>query len=148
MLKRTLALLGLAPAGHVARQDDEIRRSAERVKSLEDRLEKLRADAQMWKQRHDETSRELGARLESAAAAATNAAEHAQAEVARWKERADRVTAQADLLRARLAEAEQAAAAAREHLMATEVKLDLLEAAIQVLDARTRESALAATDSR
>ena len=31
---------------------------------------------------------------------------------------------------------------AREHLMATEVKLDLIEAAIQVLDARTRETAV------
>ena len=44
--------------------------------------------------------------------------------------------------RARLEEAERSAATAHEHLMAMEVKLDLLEAAAQVLDLRTRDEAV------
>ena len=42
------------------------------------------------------------------------------------------------LARVRLAEAEQALAVAREHLMMVDVKLDILEGAANVLDARTR----------
>jgi hypothetical protein len=42
------------------------------------------------------------------------------------------------LLRVRLAEAEQALNVAREHLMAIDVKLDILEGAANVLDTRTR----------
>ena len=42
------------------------------------------------------------------------------------------------LLRMRLVEAEQSLGLAREHLMAIDVKLDILEGAANVLDARTR----------
>ena len=42
------------------------------------------------------------------------------------------------LLSVRLAEAEQALSVAREHLMAIDVKLDILEGAANVLDTRTR----------
>jgi chromosome segregation ATPase len=42
------------------------------------------------------------------------------------------------LARVRLAEAEQALAVAREHLMMVDVKLDILEGAANVLDVRTR----------
>ena len=43
-----------------------------------------------------------------------------------------------DTLRARLGEAQRELVIAREHLMAIEVKLDILEGAANVLDARTR----------
>jgi hypothetical protein len=63
-----------------------------------------------------------------------------------WKARSEKLTADAQDLRARLQnsrakleEAGRAAATAHEHLMAMEVKLDLLEAAIRVLDLRTRD---------
>ena len=45
-------------------------------------------------------------------------------------------------MRDRLEKAHLATDAANEQLMAMEVKLDLIEAAIQVLDARTREQAV------
>jgi acyl-CoA thioesterase FadM len=45
-----------------------------------------------------------------------------------------------NLARVRLAEAEQALAVAREHLMMVDVKLDILEGAANVLDARTRSA--------
>ena len=66
-----------------------------------------------------------------------------------WKSRTEKMTAEAEDLRARLhharaslEETQRTAIFAREHLMAIEVKLDLIEAAIQVLDTRTREEAV------
>jgi chromosome segregation ATPase len=46
--------------------------------------------------------------------------------------------AELEKLRERLATAERELSVAREHLMAVEVKLDILEGAANVLDARTR----------
>jgi hypothetical protein len=45
-------------------------------------------------------------------------------------------------LRERLGHANHVTTIAREHLLATEVKFDLIEAAILVLDTRTRETAV------
>jgi hypothetical protein len=45
-------------------------------------------------------------------------------------------------LKDKLRETKAAANGAREYLMATETKLDLIEAALHVLDARTRERAV------
>ena len=52
----------------------------------------------------------------------------------RWEKRA----AEFDALTARLKDVERDLAVAREHLMAVEVKLDILEGAANVLDVRTR----------
>lgn len=142
MIRRILGAFGLAPAAQIARQGEEHRRALDRITALEERLDALRSEAQSWKQRHEATAGELASRQEAAAASAAAAREQAQNEITRWKDRAERVTAQADELRARLADAERATLAAREHLMATEMKLDLLEAAIQVLDSRSREQAV------
>jgi len=53
-------------------------------------------------------------------------------------EQSDRHRADLESLLKRLIEAEQELAAARNHLMVVEVKLDILEGAANVLDARTR----------
>lgn len=53
-------------------------------------------------------------------------------------ERMEERVAEVELLTARLKEAERELAVAREHLMAVEVKLDILEGAANVLDIRTR----------
>ena len=58
------------------------------------------------------------------------------------QERAQALTTQLEEYRARLDGANQATKMAREQLMVMEVKLDLIEAAISVLDARTREAAV------
>ena len=66
-----------------------------------------------------------------------------------WKRKAEALTSDVrdlklrlDDARGRLEEAQRGATFAREHLMAMETKLDLIEAAIQVLDTRTREAAV------
>jgi len=53
-------------------------------------------------------------------------------------EKLQRQTADVEKLRERLIVAERELTVAREHLMAVEVKLDILEGAANVLDARTR----------
>ena len=147
-LRRALAGFGLAPAGQVHQMAEQSRQVSEKVKSLEDRMAKLRTDADTWKQRHDEVAakvnelKEAVARAEADAKDARAGVEHAKARVNEWKSRAEAATEEKLALRARLEEAQRTAINAREYLMATEAKLDLIEAAIQVLDTRTREASL------
>jgi chromosome segregation ATPase len=164
-----LSAIGLAPAAHAERLAKETRDLAARVAQLEERLSQARADADSWKRRHAETAEALAGWKQAAAKADAETervratgdrlaadGERAAAEVKReqgrteeWKGRAEKVAADAQDLRVRLQnsrvkleEAEHAAATAHEHLMAMEVKLDLLEAAAQVLDLRTRDQAV------
>jgi hypothetical protein len=53
-------------------------------------------------------------------------------------ERSEKKAAEFDEINARLKDLERELAIAREHLMAVEVKLDILEGAANVLDVRTR----------
>ena len=69
-------------------------------------------------------------------------AEHAKVRTSEWKARAEALAEEKRELRARLEEVQRAAITAREYVMATEMKLDLIEAALQVLDSRTREAAI------
>ena len=147
-IRKTLAGFGLAPAGQVDRLAEESRQASGKIKSLEDRIAKLRGDADTWKQRHDEVTAKLrewkdaAARAEAEAERMRTGAEHSKSRAAEWKARADALTEEKLALRARLEEAQRGAINAREYLMATEAKLDLIESAIQVLDNRTRERAL------
>ena len=147
-IRRALAGFGLAPAGQVHQMAEQSRQVSEKVKNLEDRMAKLRADADTWKQRHDDVAAKVNAlkeavvRAEADAKDARAGVEHAKARVNEWKGRAEAATEEKLALRARLEEAQRTAINAREYLMATEAKLDLIEAAIQVLDTRTREASL------
>lgn len=147
-IRQALSGVGLAPAGELQRLAEESRQMSEKMKSLEDRVAKLRADAETWKQRHEDVAAKLREWKETAAQAASDAerlragAEHAKARAGEWKTRAEALTEEKLALRARLEEAQRTAINAREYLMATEAKLDLIEAAIQVLDTRTRDSVL------
>ena len=169
-ITRVLSTFGLAPAAQVERMTKTTQDAAVRIAQLEERLAQARADAESWKRRHGESTEALAGWKQSAARADAESerlrgasdrlaadVERSAADVRReqarteeWKARAEKLTADAQDLRARLQssrakleEAERAAATAHEHLMAMEVKLDLLEAAAQVLDARTRDQAVA-----
>jgi len=164
-----LSAFGLAPAGHADLLMKETRDLAAKVAQLEERLAQARADADSWKRRHGETAdalagwkqsaaradaetergRAAGDRLASDVERAAADVKREQARTEEWKARAEKLAADAQDLRARLQgsrakleDAERAAATAHEHLMAMEVKLDLLEAAAQVLDLRTRDQAV------
>jgi chromosome segregation ATPase len=136
-----LAVVGLAPAGHVEHARNESERAARRLHDLEARLVESKADAEQWKRRHDECTRRVADHQEAASRAATRA-ERAEARAEELKARSDALAAEMKEMRARLQDAHRATSTVREHLMATETKLDLIEAALQVLDARTRAAAV------
>lgn len=149
LVLRLLALLGLAPVSHVAEARARAQRAAGKTERLEQQLASARGDAETWKRRHQDADAAVAKWKASAAAAedeakkALAAAERARAQAEEWRTRAEALTAEMRALRERLEESARAATVAREQVMATEVKLDLVEAAIHVLDARTRESAVA-----
>ena len=155
-----LEAIGLAPAAHVARLHAERQRAeAESDKRLTD----FRAAADKWKHRYEDTA-EAAAGWKQAAASAKAEAGRARSEVGRlketlnrehantekWTRRGEQLSVDAKELKQRLhttqgelKEALRTATFAREHLMAMEVKLDLIEAAILVLDSRSRDETVA-----
>ena len=139
LITNVLAPLGLAPAGHARRLKAESDRAAEKLRTLEDRTAELKADAESWKRRHEEASRKL-ADAQAATARAEAKAQREEARAQELKTRGDTLAAEMKEMRARLQEASRTGGTVREHLMATETKLDLIEAALQVLDARTRSA--------
>ena len=148
-IKGLLTTIGLAPAGQVEIATAQMRQVAEKAKQLGDRLAGTRADVEHWKQRYEEKSNAV-AELKSTATRTEASLERAKAHVVRaeahaeeWKAKAGALAAQVKELRTRLGDADRATRTSREHLMAMEVKLDLIETAINVLDTRTREAAVA-----
>ena len=148
-ITRLLESLGLAPAKRLAHATAQAQEAADKAKAVEGRL---RADVEGWKRRYEEKSN-AAAELKQAAARADAKAdakaerlraerEHAEAQGEEWKKRAQALTTQVQEFRTRLDSANRATTTAREQLMAMEVKLDLIEAALHVLDARTREAAV------
>lgn len=118
-LGRLLALVGLAPA----------RRCALQAK----RIDELSAAVAAWKAKSNDTA----ARVKTAETEARHQAKRAE----KFKADAERLKQQhveLERVQQQLAAAERELTVAREHLMAVEVKLDILEGAANILDARTR----------
>ncbi len=147
-IKKLLAILRLAPASQVEHLSDQARRATARLSEFEERMAKLRADVETWKQHYEESAKTVAEWKQAASTSSAKAeravadAKRAEASAEEWKARAEALKTQLHALRERLDNASHATTMAREHLMATEVKLDLIEAAIQVLDTRTRETAV------
>lgn len=154
-IKTLLAAFGVAPAAHLARLEADVRRAEGKTAQLEERLVHLRNEADSWKRRHEDAADaavgwKLAAsraqaeldRVKTDAEKAKTGMERAQAEAERDKARLQGVRETLDRVRSRLEDARGGIESSNEQLMAMEVKLDLIEAAIQVLDARTREHAV------
>ena len=143
-ITKALALIGLAPTGRAARAEADAQRAVQRAAALEDRLASTRAELERWKRRYEEKASAAAAWKESAAEVEAKAkADTARIKAAceKLKTRAAALASQVADFQARLEQADRATSATREELMVVETKLDLLEAAIHVLDARTREGA-------
>lgn len=100
-----------------------------RVRELKDAVSESREEAQRWKRKAKELTEQLE-RNEKAA----ERLKVVEGELARARERIAHLAA----LKEALASAEKTIALSREHLVATESKLDVIEGAITVLDRRTR----------
>jgi chromosome segregation ATPase len=140
-LLRSLQVVGLAPIGHLYESRARASEHELVIRELRAKLEHVARDAA--------AAREESARLHASHAQATE--RHAEARSAadaelrdtraaavQWKTKAEEVQVQLRELRGRLIEAERVETQLRELLMANESKLDLVEAAINVLDQRTR----------
>ena len=154
-IKRLLAKVGVAPAAHLARLEADVRRAEARAAQLEQRLVTLRSEADTWKRRHEDAADasagwKLAARraqaeldrLKEDAGKGKKALEREKAAAERDKARLQDVRGALDRARSRLVDARRGMELSNEQLMAMEVKLDLIEAAIQVLDGRTREQSV------
>jgi chromosome segregation ATPase len=119
ILTRLIALFGLVPA--------------RRYKNLVRQTEELRAGATTWKQRAVEAAAHAKS-LEKEVGRQARRTKETRSALERLRHR------EADLqkLQDQLSSTERELTLAREHLMAVEVKLDILEGAANVLDIRTR----------
>jgi hypothetical protein len=120
-IRRGLAVIGLAPAAAVT----AVRAQADKE------IGKARADTLSWKAKADQLN-EMARQAEQLSTRLAKAQRQA--------ERAELYRTELQEARARVERAEKAVAFSREQLMATEMKLDLVEAAISILDRRTRTS--------
>jgi hypothetical protein len=119
-LRRLLAVFGLAPARLVTSQAQLIA--------------ELRAGSLAWKTKAGEAMARIKS-LDAEVKRQAQATDKIRTSSEKLRQRQDEIE---KLLRVRLVEAERALVVAREHLMAIDVKLDILEGAANVLDARTR----------
>lgn len=111
--------------------------SSRRYAALQHRADDLRTEAKVWKKQTEK----LTARAERAEAELKRHAQllkRARADVERLSQR----ETEFDQVHTQLTRTERALGVAREQLMAIEVKMDILEGAANVLDARTRAEAL------
>jgi hypothetical protein len=120
LVVRLLAVFGLAPIGSLSAQ----------TRLVAD----AKAGALAWKTKAGEAMARVKS-LEAEVKRQTQLIHKLETSNEKLRHRQDEIE---KLLRVRLVEAEQALGLAREHLMAIDTKLDILEGAANVLDARTR----------
>ena len=166
LIGQLLNILGLARVRHLTAVQRQLRDAEGRFKTVKQERDQLRVEAEQLRaklaeqvkgeaSRHkaklDEARTDME-RWKSAAGEAQRALKKIKAQGDKQAERANRLQAQRerdneqderrsrefDSLAKRLELAERQLIVAREHLMAVEVKLDILEGAANVLDARTR----------
>ena len=144
LIVRLLGIIGLVPARRHALLERQLKEAETRAKKAESEtkkvrqlLEEVRAESRAWKTRADDTGKQLKA-LATEAQRQRERAEKYKDAIDRSSQSAKAGSVDVETLLKRLDEAERELAVAREHLMAVEVKLDILEGAANVLDTRTR----------
>jgi DNA repair exonuclease SbcCD ATPase subunit len=151
LIIKLLNIFGLVTAGRYGLVVARLREAESQAKKLTRVVEAAKADSRTWRMKADEMAQRLRAIDKDESRRAREAeklklemekrGQGQQREMARLAAEIERLKKQnldLELLRTKLAEAEQALGLAREHLMAIDVKLDILEGAANVLDSRTR----------
>jgi chromosome segregation ATPase len=137
MVSRLLTALGLVRASAHAATCEQVRKIESRAGKLAQSVEELRAELRSSKARAGEAEKRAG-ELEREAVRQSERAEKIRADLNAQLDTERGRVAEFQALRQRLGAAEREAAVARDHLMAIEVKLDILEGAANVLDRRIR----------
>ncbi len=139
---RILRRAGYAPEAQVHEVSRSLAEARQQIAKLKQQLDETREEARAHKEKSRERSERLQERL---ALVERKHQEHfartdqkVQREVQRLKTHDVRRGATLDDIRERMSWADKSNRLGREHLMAIEVKLDIIEGAITVLDRRTR----------
>jgi chromosome segregation ATPase len=149
---RPFTILGLMRARSYDALAEQQKKTEARATQLARELEEAKANARQWKAKADEAASALK-KAEGVADTAQKQWRHADKLKEEHAKRADTLREELDkrrqaererhadlvALKQRLADSEHELVVAREQLMAVEVKLDILEGAANVLDARTRD---------
>jgi DNA repair exonuclease SbcCD ATPase subunit len=151
LIIKLLASLGLVTAGRYGVAVARLREAESHAKKLTKAVEASKAEARTLKVKADDLTQRLKTLEKDDVKRARDAerlklevekrGEGQQREAARLVAEIERLKKQnlaLESLRTRLEETERSLGLAREHLMAIDVKLDILEGAANVLDARTR----------
>ena len=134
LLHSLLGAVGLASAGQARTLMKRVDAADQRTAELKRAVADAREETARWKAK----ARELTERVGKAEEAAKHLPK-VERELQQVRARDDKHVAQLAEVRERMLRAEKAAALSQEHLTATEAKLDVVEAAIGVLDRRTRK---------
>ena len=140
-MKQPVRVLGLVRGRSYDALVEQWKKADARASQLTHQLDQARTDSRSWKTKAEEAQSALKKALEAAATAERNwrRAEKMREETEKRGRLRDDRAAEINALREHLVESEQELTIAREQLMAIEVKLDILEGAANVLDARTRD---------
>jgi chromosome segregation ATPase len=140
LLIRLLGLVGLVTTARYQTLKAQLRDLESRTKKLAKLVDESRAEAKEWRAKATEASKQSTS-MERQASHQSARVEKLMIECGKLREDVKRARAtqhELESLRARLVNAERELSGSREHLMAIEVKLDILEGAANVLDSRTR----------
>ncbi|MGE0447345.1 MAG: hypothetical protein AB7P99_19135 [Vicinamibacterales bacterium] len=125
-----LHAIGLVRTPVLAAAEERVRKAEARLARLAEQLETAKGESRAWKAKAEDAERRA-ADLARELAHQTERLEKTRADLAHHVDARAR-------LRQRITDTDRDLAVARDHLMAIEVKLDILEGAANVLDARTR----------
>jgi chromosome segregation ATPase len=151
LIIKLLNILGLVTAGRHGLVVARLRDAESQARKLTKVVEAAKADGRTWRTKAAEMERRFKAidkdesrrarEVEKLKNEMEKRGEGQRREMARLGAEVERLKKEnlaLESLRTKLAEAEHALGLAREHLMAIDVKLDILEGAANVLDSRTR----------
>jgi chromosome segregation ATPase len=130
-------LMGMVSAARLEDASERLRKAQARVESLSQKLEEVQAESRAWRTKLEDSQKRLE-HAEERAAREAQRLEKFKAESARDAVREKKRNIDMPALEKRLDDADGTLVTARDHLMSVEVKLDILEGAANVLDARTR----------
>ena len=125
-MKQTASSLGFVRVARYTEAIEQQKKAESRAVKLQQQLETSREESRSWKAKAEQAHE------------ASKQAQASAAETRKELERSELRAAELQAVQQRLVESERALVIAREQLMAIEVKLDILEGAANVLDARTR----------
>ena len=134
LLRSLLGTIGLASAGQARTLMKRAETADQRATELKRAVAEHREEIVRWKAKANELTKRLSEEEHAA-----ERLPRVERQLAEWKARDEMHVAKLAEVRERMRRAERAAALSQEHLTATETKLDVIEAALNVLDRRTRK---------